>query len=100
MHNLEALEFFLIGDFSQGVDYEDLNNVISTLKETNVHESLIAVLNSIIKHGDYEKIALFIKEHGERTMRPHKAELFVKFLYARLTNTPTEMTPWILQRIE
>lgn len=54
---------------------------------------------SIIKQGDYEELATTMNKQIGTRMKPHTAELFVKYLYNRLTDTPTEMTQAILRKI-
>ena len=53
----------------------------------------------ILKQGEYEQLATTMNTQIGTKHKPHTAELFVKYLYNRLTNTPTEMTAQILGKI-
>ncbi|MBM3893629.1 hypothetical protein FJ365_04500 [Candidatus Dependentiae bacterium] len=97
MINIDCLVLFLTTFY----DYNSLEDRINEfqLHHASIIKEFIKECQVIILEGNYDKLTLAIKEQCGGDMRPHKAELFIKFLYNRLTNTPTEMTPWILQRI-
>ena len=102
MKNPELLGYFVECYYNQSVDNIELDDVVEDFKYSEssfVVKQLVSECCDIIKQGVGDEIVLFIRQNGRR-MRSHKAELFIKFLYNRLTDTPTEMTPLILQRIE
>jgi hypothetical protein len=62
-------------------------------------KALLKECSLVIKSGDYEWLATTMNKQIGTRMKPHTAELFIKFLYNRLTNTPTEMNQLILRKI-
>ena len=99
---MNSIKFFLTGYFNYSADNSELDCLIEKFKKEEpltVQKILSNEIKQIIVCGAYVQLAFFIKQYGERIMRPHTAELFIKFLYNRLTDTPTEMTQLILRRI-
>lgn len=62
-------------------------------------KALLKECSIIIKKGNYEELATAMNKQIGSRIKPHTAELFIKFLYNRLTDTPTEMTEAILNKI-
>ncbi len=97
MINIDCLVSFLTS-----MPFDDLDEWIkkfSGYTDGLTGKALLKECSSIIKCGNYEWLATTMNKQIGTRMKPHTAELFIKFLYNRLTNTPTEMNQLILRRI-
>lgn len=94
--------YFLTDYFTKTKRVEDIDTVIETFQSTEdeqMKQELIFELREMIQEADYRKLVPIIAEHSEKEMKPFFAELFVKYLCDRLTNTPTALNAVFLKQI-
>ncbi len=92
---MEMMKYFFECCFNVSEDYRDLNFVIERFKKEKAitQEKLIQELRFIIETSHYEKAQKYIEEYGLREMSLSKTKVFIKFLYDKLCDIPTNVTP-------
>ncbi len=94
--------YFLTNYFNKTQRIDDIDAVIYAFQSTEdeqMKQELIFELREIIREADYRKLVPIIAEHSGKEMKPFFAELFVKYLCDRLTNTPTALNAVFLKQI-
>lgn len=94
--SMEMLKRFLEVYFCESFYFEDLDRRIQDFRNSAKQydqKKLIAELDNIIKTNNYEKAIQYIKKYGMRKMSFKMTKIFIKFLYDKMCNTPTNIEP-------
>lgn len=91
---MKMLEYFMSCYFNMGFDYEDLDFLIDNFKTTETKDyfkNFIIELSSIMRSNDYKKASEYIDKYGDRTFSLNCTKIFIKYLYDRLNDIPTDV---------
>ncbi len=90
---MEMLKYFFECPFNEGTGFDRLDEIIQYFKQKEADESqikFITELHLIINTGAYGHTRRFINKHGNRGFSLEQTEKLIKYLYAKLTDAPTE----------
>jgi len=89
---MKTFENFLDCWLNQSMNLEELDDIIEELKRGTTYPKMLSdELNNIIKTNNYENASEYIRKHRGK-MNIRQAALFVKYLYNKLSNIPTDVT--------
>lgn len=96
---MSKLSFFMNIYFAES-ELDDAIDECKRKEDAASLKQLVRECDDVIKTGKYAELITFLHEHCYSKLKPRFAELFIKYLRNRLTDTPTEMTPFILYNIK
>jgi len=88
------LKYFFECPFNEGEDFDDLDGIIERFKKREKPESqivFITELHLIINTKGYLYAQKIIDKYGSRILDLEETEKMIKFLYNKLTDTPTDV---------
>jgi hypothetical protein len=91
---MEILKYFFECPFNQGEGFDVLDEIIQHFKQREKPEcqfKFITELHSIINTSGYVHAQKVINKYGYRTLSLEKTEKIIKYLYDKLTDTPTDV---------
>lgn len=97
---MEMLKYFLTCYFHFNAGFDDLDYLIQDFKKEVESQQLkfIRELHHIIQIKNYTLASQIIKKYGHKTFDLEKTEKFIKFLYDRLIDRPTDVKPKDFQK--
>ena len=98
---MRMIKYFFECCFNESEEFEDLDKIIKEFKSCERDETqlqLIRELHHIIQTNNYTVASRLIDKYGGRILDVEKTEKFLKFLYNRLIDRPTDVKPEDFQK--
>lgn len=98
---MNRLKYFLECCFHFNESFDYLDQLIKEFRKTEsdlCQALFIKELQDFIHTGNYRAASQIIKKYGRRTFNLEKTEKFIKFLYDRLIDRPTDVKPEDFQK--
>ena len=99
---LTIFAYFLTDYFNKTKRIEDIDKSIEAFKEredASMQQELVNELRDAINKADYRCLVPLIEEHSGKEVYPFFAELLVKYVHDRLTDTPTTLNAVFMRQL-